>query len=246
VGAGREAESLELLSPGGVLDQDSPAGDALRLTERFGVERRVLGVGAEEIEERTRLARTAEHRIEEDDVEASRGSVPEPSAMVGADDVDEAAGIAAVLRKAAQRSLGESRDDGVRFEGDDSRAGGMRRDESIAPEAQGRVEDRIAWRERGVRDQRVRFALARAEDAEERHPDGRPVHAAALVQIGAAGGEDKHGVSALEEVVERPSRTRFRPQSEPLCELPRLGRIAARRRRHHGVACRRPLASRQA
>jgi len=246
VGAGSEAESLELLAPSGVLDQYSPAGDALRLTERFGVERRVLGVGPEEVEERTRLARAAEHGIEENDVEASRGLVPEPGAVVGADDVDEAAGIPAVLRKAAQRGLGERCDDGVRFEGDDSGAGNVRGDESIAPEAQGRVEDRIAWLERGVRDQRVRFALTRAKDAEERHPDGRPIHAAALVEIGAADGEDQHRVRVLEELVDRPSPARFRPQAEPLCELPRLGRIAARCRRDDGVTCRRPLASRQA
>ena len=74
-GARREAESLELAAPGGVLDQNAAPGDALRLTECFDVERRVLGVGPEEIEEWAGAAGAAEHRIEEDDVEAFRGLV---------------------------------------------------------------------------------------------------------------------------------------------------------------------------
>ena len=99
--ARNESQAPQLFAPCGVLDQDAASRDALGLAQGLGGQRGVLRVGAQELEERAGLAGAPEHGVEQDDVERARGLVFEPCAMVGADDLYEAAGVAAVLRQAS-------------------------------------------------------------------------------------------------------------------------------------------------
>jgi len=111
--ARNEAQAPQLFAAGGVLDQDAASRDALRLAQGLGGQRGVLRVGSQELEERTGLAGASEHGVEQDDVEGAGGLVFEPGTVVGADDVYEAAGVAAVFREASQSGLCESGDEGV-------------------------------------------------------------------------------------------------------------------------------------
>ena len=98
--ARNEAQAPQLFSPCGVLDQDAASRDALRFTQDLGSQRGMLRISAQELEERSGLAGASEHGVEQDDVESAGGLVFEPGTVVGADDVDQATGIAAVLRQA--------------------------------------------------------------------------------------------------------------------------------------------------
>ena len=98
-----EIEPRQLRSRRRVLDEHAAPGDPPRLAKRIGLEGPVLAVAAQEIEERIRLLRVAEHGVEEDDVEAARGKLTQRRAVIGAADLDAGGGGTGLGREPAQR-----------------------------------------------------------------------------------------------------------------------------------------------
>ena len=208
----------------------------------------MVAVSAEEIEERPGIPGAAEHGVEEDDVEGLVGLCFQPRAMIGLDDLDEAARVASMLGESFQGRLREGRDDGVGFEAENPDSGRVSGDEGVAAEAQGSVEDCLAGLEARVCDERDDLALAHAEHAQEGDADGGAVHAAAVVEVRPARAENEHGGACglFDELFERPSLAWLCPHAEAGGEVLRLCWIAARGGGHDGAGLDWPLAAREA
>src|SRR5207245_288713 len=78
-------------------------------------------------------------------------------------------GLATVVPQTAQRCLRECGDGAVALQADDPPSGGVRGDERIAAEPEGRVENCVAWAKARVRDDRIHLAPGGAQHAQHRH-----------------------------------------------------------------------------
>src|SRR5207302_1605381 len=181
--ARNHAEPLKLFAARGVLEEHAATGDPLRLAQRLRVERSVLGVEAQQVEQGSRIARAPEHGVEEDNVVRAVRLLPQPCAMVRVDHLDAAAGLVTVTSQAAQRCLRERGDGAVALQSDHPGPGGVRGDERISAEPERRVENGVAGAKARVRDDRIDFTLLSADQAQKRHARAGAEGAAALVEI---------------------------------------------------------------
>src|SRR5205823_10114454 len=132
-----------------------------------------------------------------------------------ADHVDQVSRSAAVARKAAQASLREGAEEAVFLESDHRALRGVRGEERVAAQAQGRVENFVAGPEPGGGKQRIGLSFVCTDQAQEPHAGGGAEGSAVLVEIGAAASEDQDGCARVtEDLLERAACARLGAQAD--------------------------------